>query len=104
MVTDILGISSYSGERDQLILDPVLAVNFTYSPWKRWELVIYGDWGPDFISKDYTYQYMTGINFLISKNVFVTLGYRDHFLELPYDNASYNGHINGVLFRVGAQF
>jgi hypothetical protein len=104
VATDILGIKSISGEREHLILDPVIAANFIYRPWKRWELLLYCDWGPDFLSKDITYQYMSGVNFLISKNVFVSLGYRDHFLELPYENASYNGRLKGVFLRFGAQF
>lgn len=102
--TDLLGFKSISGERDKFWLDPILAVNLMYKPWKRWELVAYADWGPDFFDKDYTYQYLSGVNFLISRRFFTTLGFRDHFLELPNESATYNGRIKGLFFRIGVQF
>lgn len=102
--TNILGTWTTGGERDIFWIDPVLAINFKYRPFNRVEITSYGDYGSNFFDDDITFQYMLGVNYVISKYFFVSLGYQDHYLKLLNDDAIYNGRIKGLILRLGVQF
>lgn len=102
--TTLAGSIDISGERDHFWADPVLGTNIMYQPHPRLELVGYGDIGPMLGTAYLTYQIMTAANFIIIKNLLLTLGYRYYYIERPVDDAIYTGRILGFFFRIGIQF
>jgi hypothetical protein len=103
LATDLLGTYTIEGARDHFWIDPAIATNFKYRPHPRFELVSYGDLGSSF-GRDINYQLLVGVNYIISKHWFATLGYRHIHAEVFDEEAIYNGYIHGMLLRIGAQF
>jgi hypothetical protein len=101
LYTKVTASSNLFGQK---VMEPVLSSNFRYHPWNRWEFTLYGDWGANLFDQDYTYQYLIGTTFYISRKVFITLGYRDQYVQQPNEKAIFNGRMNGYLVRLGLQF
>ena len=100
----LLGRVDFTGERDFLWLDPVLATRIKYKPHKRIELATYSDIGGFIVGQDLNYQFIGSANYIISNWFLVSLGYRIWGIKVDKDEALYNGRISGMVIRVGFQF
>lgn len=104
IATDILGDKHLEGAHKVLWIDPVIATNLLYRPIPRLELVLYGDIGSTLLNKDLTYQFSGNVNFLLSKLIFLSAGYRNYYAEIPENRAVFRGTLSGMLIRIGFQF
>jgi len=104
IATDILGNKHLEGARKLFWADPVLASNLVYRPIPRLELVLYGDIGSTLLNSDLTYQFSGNINFILSKLIYLSAGYRTYYAEIPEDRAVFWGTLSGMVVRFGFQF
>lgn len=102
--TNLGGSVPIEGERGQGWMDPSLGVNFKYRPFPRTEFGFYGDIGSTIFATDFSYQTMMGFSYLFSKLFLATIGYRYYYLNIPDDEAIYNGSVKGLVLRIGFQF
>ncbi len=101
----LFGKKDVSVSRSQFVFDGLLGVNFKYRPHPRWELLTYGDLGPRLLDrKDFSYQYIAGLNFLFTKTFLGTLGYRSVYYTNEMEDAVFNGKIQGPIVRFTFQF
>jgi len=103
-VTNILGKKEVNGSRNHLWIDPIIGTNFKYRPHRKVEIVLYGDIGPSWVTMDFNYQLIGGVNYLFTKLFFISLGYRQYYLKVPDENAIFRGSVRGLMFRLGFQF
>lgn len=103
LTSEVSEFYTVDGERDLFWIDPAIAVNFQYRPHPRIELVSYGDFGA-LIGSEYTYQFLFGANYIISKHFLISFGYRNYFVNYAQEEAIYNGRIDGYFARIGVQF
>lgn len=104
IATDILGNRHLEGAHKLFWTDPVIATNLLYRPIPRLELVFYGDIGYTILNKDLSYQFSGNVNFILSKLIFLSAGYRNYYAEIPEDQAVFWGTLSGMVIRIGFQF
>jgi len=102
--TTALGNAQIEGERSKYWIDPVIGINLKYRPFRKVELIGYGDIGPAFPDEYNTYQYMIGANYLFTKTFMVSLGYRNYHLDFPREEAIFTGNLKGWIMKIGFQF
>lgn len=103
--SNLIGRVPVTLSRDNLWTDLLYGTNIKYRFSSRLEAISYGDLGPSFFSKkDYSFQYIIGINFLFTRHFLTTLGYRHISYETPNNDAIYQGSIKGPLVRFCFQF
>jgi hypothetical protein len=102
--TDIAGELPISVSLDRLWTEPVVGTNLTYRPHKRIELMALGDIGSTLLNPNLTYQFALNGNFLISKHIFVSAGYRNYYIKFPKQEAIFTGTMHGMLVKFGLQF
>lgn len=102
--TNLIGKIEIEGQRDKLWIDPAVGVNLLYRPHKKFELIGYADIGPDFPDNVFCYQTMLGANYLFTKTFHMSLGYRLFSIEIPKDEAIFNGQVKGWIMKIGFQF
>ena len=102
--TNLGGTVPIEGERGRNWMDPSLGLNFKYRPFKRTEFMFYGDLGSTIFATDFSYQTIFAFNYLFSKSFLATVGYRYYYLNVPEDDAIYNGSVRGAIVRIGFQF
>lgn len=102
--TNLLGKVEVEGERDNLWIDPAVGVNLLYRPHKKIEFTGYADIGPDFLDNVFSYQVILGANYLFTKTFMISLGYRVYAMEIPAEEAIFDGKIKGWIMRIGFQF
>ena len=61
-------------------------------------------YGPDFLDNVFSYQVILGANYLFTKTFMISLGYRVYALEVPAEEAIFDGKIKGWIMRIGFQF
>jgi hypothetical protein len=89
---------------ERLWTDPVIATNFTYRPLKRIELVALGDIGAPILNEKFTYQFAFIANFLISRHIYMSAGYRNYYVKYPSQEAVFSGALHGMMVKFGVQF
>lgn len=104
IATDILGNKHLEGARQLFWADPVIATNLLYRPVPRMELAFYGDIGSTLVNKDLTYQLSGAVNFMVSKLIYLSAGYRTYYARIPEDVAVFWGTLAGMIIRLGFQF
>ncbi len=104
LTTDLVGQLPISGEISNMWVDPVIATNIAYRPFRWLELVGYGDIGPTIYNSELTYQFSTSANFLITKHFYMSAGYRNYYISAPIQEAIFTGRLSGMLVKFGAQF
>ena len=104
IATDILGNKHLEGAHGLFWADPVIATNLAYRPIPRLELALYGDIGSTLLNKDITYQFSGSVNFMLSKLIYLSAGYRTYYAEIPEDRAVFWGTLSGMVLRFGFQF
>ena len=100
--TNVLGHFYVEGERSKWFTDMVIGTYFRYKPLKRVELNAYGDIGV-FIGNEITSQLIVEANYFITPWFYVAGGYRYWFINLPKEEAIYNGQIMGSVLKIGFQ-
>lgn len=100
--TTVLGMYPIEGERSKWFTDNVIGAYFRYRPIKRLELTAYGDIG-FLIGKEITSQVIIEANFFITPWFYVAGGYRYWYVNVPKDEAIYNGQITGSVVKIGFQ-
>lgn len=100
----ILGHIPLEGERDHLLMDPVIGLNAIYRPHKRIELTAYGDFGAGLAGPDISYQAITGVRYLITRTFNMSLGYRIWGIKHDVSEAIFNGHVKGWIMKFGFQW
>ena len=104
IATDILGEKHLEGAHTLFWTDPVIATSLLYRPIPRLELVLYADIGSTLVNKDLTYQFSGNVNFMLSKLIFLSAGYRNYYAKIPEDRAVFWGTLSGMVVRFGFQF
>ncbi len=104
LTTKIAGTIPLSGIVSNWWVDPVVGANFVYRPHKRIELVAIGDIGPTLLNEQFTYQFATNVNFIISRHLIVSAGYRNYYVESPIKEAIFTGTLSGMVVKFGVQF
>lgn len=104
IATDILGNMHLEGAHQLLWADPVLATNLLYRPVPRLELALYGDIGSTLVNKELTYQFSGAVNFMVSKLIYLSAGYKTYYAKIPEDVAVFWGTLSGMIIRLGFQF
>lgn len=102
--TNVAGSVEVEGARERGWIDPTLAVNIRYYPIRKVSLIGYGDLGIPGIGSDFSSQFITMVQYHFTKTFFTSLGYRSYFLNIPEDEAIFNGQIQGWIARLGFQF
>ena len=102
--TKVGGSIPVEGARSRGWMDPTLAVNIRYNPHKKLSFVGYGDIGITGIGSDFSSQFITMVQYHFTKTFFTSLGYRSYFLNIPEDEAIFNGQLQGWIVRLGFQF
>lgn len=102
--TKLAGVVPVEGERSSYWVDPVLAINLKYRPHRKIEFNSYADFGPPFPDNINSYQVILGTSYIITKTFLISLGYRSYHLDVPKDEAIFNGDVKGWLMRIGFQF
>lgn len=102
--TDLLGKHPLQGEYAHFWTDPVIGTNIVYRPIPRLELVLYGDIGSTLFNNDLTYQFSGNVNFLLARILYLSVGYRNYYLEHPEDESIFSGTLSGMIMRFGFQF
>lgn len=95
---------SFSGNRDLLWVDPILGIRLKYMPHPRLEFAAYGDTGIFPFDNNHSYQFIGSINFLATKWLYLSPGYRFWSIKGKEEEAIYNGQILGFYVRAGVQF
>jgi len=104
LTTDLGGQKPVSGELSNFWADPVIVVNLAYRPIRWLELIGYGDIGPTWFNDEYTYQFVSSANFIVSKHIYLSAGYRKYYLGANIQEASFTGTLSGLLVKFGVQF
>jgi hypothetical protein len=94
----------YSGERDGLWVEPVIATQIKYLPTTRIECMLYADYGPIRSKEELTNQVYLNVSFLLNKWLYVAPGYRYWLFRLNESEAIFNGQMYGFYIRLGGQF
>jgi len=100
----VLGNIPLEGERDHLLLDPVISLNAIYRPHKRIELSAYADFGGGLVGPDLSFQAITGVRYLITRTFNMSLGYRIWAVEHNPEEVIFNGQVKGWILKFGFQF
>lgn len=90
------------GIRDRWFVDPVIGTYVRYRPAKWLEINGYGDIG-FFLGDEITSQIIAEANFFLTPWFYVAGGYRYWYLNVPKDEAIYNGQITGSVVKIGFQ-
>lgn len=104
LTTELVGQKPLSGEVSKLWVDPVLAVNIGYRPFRWLEFVGNGDVGPAIYNSELTYQFSASANFMITKHFYMSGGYRSYYISAPAKEATFKGTLSGFLIKFGFQF
>lgn len=100
--SNVLGRFPVEGARDRWFMDPVIGTYFIYKPYKWMEFNAYGDLGLIF-GDQVTAQFISEVDFFLTKWFYLSAGYRIWFLEVPKTQAIYNGSIFGSVVKIGFQ-
>jgi hypothetical protein len=98
------GFIPISGNRDILWIEPIIAANFVYKPFKRWEIMTYVDYGPIRDQKELTAQGLISINYLVNKWLYISPGYRYWYFRTEQTENIFNGQFYGAYIKLGFQF
>ena len=100
--TTVLGSYPIEGERSKWFTDTMIGIYIRYRPTKRLELNGYGDIG-FILGDEVTAQLIGEANFFITPWFYVAGGYRYWYLNVPKEEAIYNGQITGSVVKIGFQ-
>jgi len=104
LTTDLVGQVPVDVKADRLWTDPVIATNFAYRPYKRIEIAAYGDLGYTLLNDNLTYQLSANLNFLISRLIYISAGYRIYYLDFAAKKSFFAGSLQGMIVKFGFQF
>ena len=104
LTTDLVGQVPVDVKADRLWTDPVIATNFAYRPHKRIEIAAYGDLGYTLLNDNLTYQLSANLNFLISRLIYISAGYRIYYLDFAAKKSFFAGSLQGMIVKFGFQF
>jgi hypothetical protein len=102
--TDIAGSVEVEGARQKGWIDPTVAVNLRYYPFRKVSFIGYGDIGIPGVGSDFSSQFFTMVQYHFTKTFFTSLGYRSYFIKIPEDEAIFSGQLQGWIARLGFQF
>ncbi len=92
------------GERNYTWLDPIIATKLRYRPWRKFEFVFYGDYGPVRNQDQLTSQFYINLNYDITKWLYIAPGYRYWWFQVAREDAIFIGSFNGAYVRLGFEF
>ena len=104
LATNITGNVPIEGARSKGWVDPTIAVNIRYYPIRKVSFLGYGDIGIPGIGSDFSSQFFTMVQYHFTKTFFTSVGYRSYFLNIPEDEAIFNGQLQGWIARLSFQF
>lgn len=102
--TNITGNVEVAGAREKGWLDPILGVNLRYYPHKKFSFLGYGDVAIPGIGSDFSGQIIAVSQFHLTPTFYVSAGYRSYYINIPENEAIFNGAIKGWIVRIGFQF
>ncbi len=102
--TDIAGTIPFEGDRYRFWVDPIVGARVIYSPIKKLEIMIYGDFGGFLRGSESNNQFIGGISYFFTDTFFTSVGYRNWRIKVDESEAIFNGTIKGWLVRIGFQF
>ena len=92
------------GARDKGWIDPVLGANFRYNPIRKFSLVGYADLGIPVFGTDRSFQFIGMAQYHFTKTFYTSIGYRHYDIQIPEDEAIFNGSLKGFILHLGFQF
>ena len=102
--TNIVGSVEVEGSRGRGWIDPVVGVNLRYNPHRKISFIGYGDVCIPGVGSDFASQFISVAQYHFTPTFYTSLGYRSYFLNIPEDEAIFNGQLNGWIMRIGFQF
>ncbi len=104
LVSTVGGSRDVEGARDRGWIDPVLGANIRYNPSKKFGFVGYADFGIPVFGTDGSFQFIGAAQYHFTKTFYTSLGYRTYSLEIPEEDAIFNGNLRGFILHIGFQF
>jgi hypothetical protein len=98
------GVIDVDGARGKGWIDPVLGVNFRYNPSRRIGFVGYADLGIPVLGTDKSSQFIGVAQYHFTKTFYTSIGYRHYTIEVPENEAIFNGSLKGFILHLGFQF
>lgn len=102
--SSVAGRVEVEGARNKEWVDPTLAVNIRYYPYRKVSFLGYGDIGIPRVGSDFSSQFFAMSQYHFTKTFFVSIGYRYYYLKVPDDEAIFNGQLLGWIARLSFQF
>ena len=101
--SDIINVR-FDAERRVFWYDPILAIEFKYTPFPRVEFTAYTDFGP--IRSINSYQQQLQATYRFTKMFATSLGYRNYFVDSENEDKDtiYTGRVFGPYIRFEFQF
>lgn len=90
--------------RDQLILEPAIALRYIYRPITKVELIAYGDIGSKLFDDAFSYQINVGGRYVFTKHFSTGLTYRKLYYDTDLERGVFQGSIYGPTINFLAQF
>lgn len=85
-------------------VDPIVAVRVNQRVADRWTILGYADIGGFGVGSDLTYQIAATVNYQVSENLFLSIGYRHLYLDYSDDGTSFDGALSGPLLGATWRF
>ena len=71
---------------------------------RKVHFVGYLDFGIPYLDVDRSAQFFGLVQYHFTKTFYISLGYRQYYIEIPKDEAIFNGSLKGFILHIGFQF
>ena len=103
-VSTLGGRREVEGRTNQNWIDPSFGANIRYTPSRKVHFVGYLDFGIPYLDVDRSAQFFGLVQYHFTKTFYTSLGYRQYYIEIPKDEAIFNGSLKGFILHIGFQF
>jgi hypothetical protein len=92
------------GARSKAWTDPALGFNFRYNPNRKISFTSYADVSIPAIGTDNSLQFIGVAQYHFTRTFYTSIGYRYYNVEIPEEEAIFNGSLKGLILHMGFQF